>query len=258
MDDIVIEMTEEPELKDAILIEGLPGVGNVGKLAVEHLMDEIDATQFGEIYSIYFPPQVLVDEDGQTELVNNRLYYCKDVGEDSRDLIILTGDYQGMTPQGQYQLTDKVLGLAEDLNINMVFSLGGYSQGKMVEEPRVLGAATDHELVHQMEDIGVTFSEEDPSSGIVGASGLLLGLGKNMYGFNGICIMGETSGYFVDPTAARGVLEILAEYLTLDLSYEELDDKAEEVEELTNKIADMDMSQGMQQESTNEDLNYIG
>ena len=28
-----------PKLKNPIFIEGLPGIGNVGKLAVEHLID---------------------------------------------------------------------------------------------------------------------------------------------------------------------------------------------------------------------------
>jgi len=47
-----------PKLKNPILIEGLPGIGNVGKLAVEHLIDSIGATKFAEIYSKDFPPQV--------------------------------------------------------------------------------------------------------------------------------------------------------------------------------------------------------
>lgn len=258
MDDIVWKFDEKPELDNAILIEGLPGVGNVGKLAVEHLLDEIDGIKFGEMYSIYLPPQVLVKDDGIAELVSNKLHYKKNVGEEKRDLILLTGDYQGMTPQGQYKLTDNILSLVKELNVDMIFSLGGYGQGKMVEEARVLGAATTDKLVEEMKELGVTFSKEHPSSGIVGASGLLLGLGKKVYDIDGICLMGETSGYFVDPGAARSVLEVINKYLKLDISYEKLDDKAEEVEELTNKVMDMDMGSGMQQESGKKDLNYIG
>lgn len=258
MDDIVWDFLEEPKLEDAILIEGLPGVGNVGKLAAEHLLDEIDGTKFAEIYSVYLPPQVLVGEDGVSQLVSNSLYYKKDVGEDKQDLIILTGDYQGMTPQGQYQLSDGILSKLKEFNGKMVFTLGGYGQGKMIEESRVLGAATSPELVEKMKEIGVTFSKEHPSSGIVGASGLLLGLGKRIYGIDGVCLMGETSGYFVDPSAARSVLQILTKYLKEEIKYDKLDDKAEEVEELASKVREMDISGGMQQESTKKDLNYIG
>ncbi|MBS3816090.1 MAG: proteasome assembly chaperone family protein [Candidatus Thermoplasmatota archaeon] len=258
MDDINIDFIEKPELEEAIMIEGLPGVGNVGKLAVEHLIEEIEAEKCADIHSIYFPPQVLVDEDGLSKLVNNRLYYKKDVGEDDTDLLLLTGDYQGMTPQGQYKLTDEILSVAKKMGIDRLFSLGGYSKGEMVDIPEVLGAATTQKKVEEMEELDVKFSEEHPSSGIVGASGLLLGLGDKLYDISGVCLMGETSGYFVDPAAARVVLKTLMEYLKSEIGYERLDEKAEEVEELTNKVKDMDMGGMQQQESGSEDLNYIG
>lgn len=259
MDDIVVDFAEKPDLENAVLIEGLPGVGNVGKLAVEHLKDEINAEKVAEIQSIYFPPQVLVDEDGLSKLVNNRLYCKENVGENDVDLLLLTGDYQGMTPQGQYQLTDKILSVSKELGVDRLFSLGGYSHGDIVDEPEVLGAATTLEKIEEMEELGVKFSEEHPSSGIIGASGLLLGLGEKIYDISGVCLMGETSGYFVDPGAARAVLKKLMKYVGEEISYEKLDEKAEEVEELTNKVKDMDMSQmQQQQEGGNEDLSYIG
>ena len=39
------------KLKDAILLEGLPGVGNVGKLAAMHLIEELKTKRYTEIYS---------------------------------------------------------------------------------------------------------------------------------------------------------------------------------------------------------------
>ena len=65
--------TEEVSLKDAILLEGLPGVGNVGKLAAMHLIEELKAKKCLEIYSSHFPPQVLINEDGIVNLVNNTI-----------------------------------------------------------------------------------------------------------------------------------------------------------------------------------------
>src|SRR2546426_21336 len=65
MDNIVIRYLDHPKLDDPTCIEGLPGIGNVGKLAAEHLKDELKAVKFAEIFSKYFPPQVLVQEDGQ-------------------------------------------------------------------------------------------------------------------------------------------------------------------------------------------------
>ena len=82
---------EDIQLKDAILLEGLPGVGNVGKLAATHLIEELKAKKCMEIYSSHFPPQVLIDDDGIVTLVNNELYYYNGSGK-TRDLLFLVGE----------------------------------------------------------------------------------------------------------------------------------------------------------------------
>jgi Uncharacterized protein (ATP-grasp superfamily) len=68
MDDIEIERVADVNLEDPTLIEGLPGVGHVGKLAAEHLLDEYDGELVRRVYTTEFPPQVSVNDDGVTEL----------------------------------------------------------------------------------------------------------------------------------------------------------------------------------------------
>jgi uncharacterized protein (TIGR00162 family) len=252
MESIKTIFYEEPELNDPILVEGLPGVGNVGKLAAEHLLDQIQAKKFADIISKHFPPQVMVDDEGLIKLVNNEMYYSK--GEGKRpDLIILVGDYQGLTPDGQYELSDNTLQIAKRYGVQMIYTLGGYGIGKMVEKPRVLGAATDRELVAEMKKRGVVFSKGEPGSGIVGASGLLLGLGK-IYNIKAVCLMGETSGYFVDPKGAEVVLRVLADILNVEVDFSALQDKAEQIDLITSKIKEIETPQ----EPKKEDLGYIG
>ena len=252
MDNIKMIVTEMPVLEDPILVEGLPGVGNVGKLAAEHLVEQLKATKFADIYSKYFPPQVLVDDEGLIRLVNNELYYSK--GEGKRpDIIILVGDYQGLSPEGQYELSDHVLNVMKGMGVKRVYTLGGYGVGKMLDKPRVLGAATDKELVEEMKEKGVIFSKGEPGSGIVGASGLLLGLGK-IYGMRSVCLMGETSGYFVDPKGAEVVLRILAGILKVEIDYKALEEKAEQIETITSKLKEIEAPTATKKE----DLGYIG
>jgi uncharacterized protein (TIGR00162 family) len=253
MEKIFVDFLSEPELKDPILIEGLPGVGNVGKLAAEHLIDKLKAEKFAHIYSRFFPPQVLVGDDGVVRLVSNELYYYKGEKEDQSDLIFLIGDYQGLTPEGQYDLSIKILELAKSYNVKKIFTLGGYGLGRMVEKARVLGAATDEELVKDMKKTGVIFQEGEPGSGIVGASGLLLGIGK-LYNIKGVCLMGETSGYFADPKSAQAVLGILTKILNVKIDYGELESKASQIEKITAHIQDIDTIP----EKTQDDLRYIG
>jgi uncharacterized protein (TIGR00162 family) len=252
MDDIIMITSEEPELNEPIMIEGLPGVGNVGKLAAEHLVEQLKATKFAEVHSKYFPPQVLLDDDGVIRLVSNDFYYVRGEG-DRPDLIILVGDYQGLTPEGQYELSDYMLKVAMDHKVKRIYTLGGYGIGRMVEEPRVLGAATSMTLVEEMKEKGVVFSKGEPGSGIVGASGLLLGLGK-VHGVEAVCLMGETSGYFVDPKGAEAVLRILSALLNVEVDFSALQDKAQQIDVITSKLKENEAPQ----EKRREDLGYIG
>ena len=252
MDDVVLVWKEKPELNGPVLIEGLPGVGNVGKLAAEHLVDQLKAVKFLEIYSKCFTPQVLVGDDGVVRLVNNEMYYIKRP-EGENDLVILVGDYQGLTPDGQYELSDRMLQIAGELGVKMTYTLGGYGLGKLIERPRVLGAVTDEDMVEELKGYGVTFSKGEPGSGIVGASGLILGLGK-VHGIRSACLMGETSGYFVDPKAAQAVLEVLSKALNMELDFTDLETKAEQIDALTSKLKESEP----QPEPKKEDLGYIG
>src|SRR5256712_4834910 len=176
MDNIVIRYLDHPKLEDPIFIEGLPGIGNVGKLAAEHLKDELKGVKFAEIFSKYFPPQVLVQDDGQVKLVNNEMHYVK--RNNGTDLILLTGDYQGLTPEGQYELSDFILKELKGLGVRRIFTLGGGWAGRVGSETRGPGGPTGLQALEGTEEHGVAASRGEPGAGIVGASGLLLGLGR--------------------------------------------------------------------------------
>ncbi len=254
MEKIIVKFHEKPELNDPILIEGLPGVGNVGKLAADHMVDVLGAKPLATIYSKHLPPQVLINEEGVIRLVSNKLHYYKH--PEGNDLVILTGDYQGMNPDGQYDLSYEVLDILNEHGLKGVYTLGGYSVGKMIDTPKVLGAATTLEYVEKMKEVGVEFSKNEPGNGIVGASGIILGLSQ-MMGIPGVCLMGETYGYFGDPNGAKAVLEILMKILEIDIDFSSLVEKAQEVELLTKKLKELEAVNEAKEEGT-EHLGYIG
>ena len=74
---IVVEITEMPNLKNPSLICGFPGSGYVGKLAIDHMIEELHAIPFANMFSSSFPPQVLIQPDGTTDLMKNTFYYSK-------------------------------------------------------------------------------------------------------------------------------------------------------------------------------------
>lgn len=254
MDPVDIVVRAKPDLDGPVFIEGLPGVGNVGKLAVEHLIDELDAEPLAEVYCKDFPPQVFVRPDGTVKLVNNELYFVKKGKASKHDLILMTGDYQGLTSAGQYELATAVLDLVRDYGTKRIFTLGGYGLGRLVPEPGVLGAATDLETVKEMKELGVEFREDEPGGGIIGASGLFLGFGR-LHGLKGVCLMGETSGYLVDPHSAKAVLKVLEAALGFQLDYDELEEKAGEMDKIASQLKEMERKAT---ERAPDDLRYIG
>jgi uncharacterized protein len=250
----VTYVSKKPKLKNPILIEGLPGIGNVGKLAAEHLIDSINAKKFAELHSKDFPPQVFINLDGTITLVNNEFYFWKAKKRGQRDLIILIGDYQGLSSQGQYELVEKILDISEEFGVTELYTLGGYGLGHEIKDPKVLCATTDKQLVKKMKKFGAIFKKNEPGGGIVGASGLLLGLGKQRK-IQGVCLMGETPGYLVDPKSAKAVLKILMKVTNItDISLTALEKKAKEIEHIAHQLKEME---GISKEKS-EELKYIG
>jgi len=251
MDDIEIETVADVDLDDPVLIEGLPGVGHVGKLAAEHLLEERDGELVRRVYTTEFPPQVNVDDEGVAELTCAEFHAVETAGA---DLLVLTGDHQAASNDGHYRLTEAFLDVAESFGADRAYALGGVPTGELVEEYTVLGAVADADRKPALEEAGVDFRPDEPAGGIVGVSGLVLGLGDRR-GFEAACLMGETSGYLVDPKSARAVLGVLEAVLSFDLDFEELEDRAEEMEEVVGKIQEMQDGPGMPSEG---ELRYIG
>ena len=239
-------------LKNPIMIEGLPGIGHVGKLVAEHMVEELGAEKIIEIYSSHFPPQVLVMKDGTVELAKNEVYA---LSGGKRDLLLLVGAYQSTTNVGHYELTGVYLDIAQKYGVKRIYTLGGYGVGHLVEKPRVLGAVNNIALVNEMKKYGVSFEEDEPAGGIIGASGLLLGMGKQR-GMDAVCLMGETSGYLVDPESAQAVLKSLSKALGMKIDMRALEDRAKEMEKIIARLREME--QGPEMVPIEEDLSYIG
>lgn len=245
--------TRKPRLKEPIFIEGLPGVGHVGKLVAEHLVEELGAKKIMEIYSPHFPPQVIVEDDGTIRLVRNEVYAYKSKGKN--DLLMLVGDHQSTSNEGHYELCSVFLDIAEEFKVKRIYALGGYGVGQLVDTDTVLGAANNKNLVKELKEYGVEFRANEPGGGIVGASGLLLGLGA-LRGIDAACLMGVTSGYLVDPKSAQAVLKVLSKILEIEIDMQALADRASEMEKIVAKLREME--EGKTPVTSDEDLRYIG
>ncbi|MFB6361778.1 MAG: proteasome assembly chaperone family protein [Halobacteriales archaeon] len=251
MDAVEVETVATPALSDPVLIEGLPGVGHVGKLAAEHLIEELDGELLRRVYSEHFPPQLSVDEAGIGRLAAAEFYRVR-IGD--RDAMVLIGDHQAQDLTGHYRLSESFLDIAAEFDIAEVMALGGVPTGELVEEYTVIGAVSSAAIREELENAGVEFRPGEPAGGIVGTTGLLLGLGGRR-GFEAACLLGETSGYLVDPKSAQAVLEVLQRVLNFEVDFASLEDRAEEMESVVRELQSMEAAESSA--TGDEDLRYF-
>ena len=241
------------KLRNPVLIEGLPGIGLVGKIAADHLIAELKGEKVAELYSPHFPHQVLMQKNGVMRMIKNKIYLVR--GK-KRDLLVLVGDVQAVTSEAQYEVTGKILDYMQKKGVKLTITLGGYGMGKVQASPRVFGIASHKRMVEEYKKYGIVFGESRGS--IIGAAGLLLGLGK-IRGMEGVCLMGETHGGFVDPKSAQAVLDVLCKILEIKVDVKKLDERAKESEQFAKKMEKEAMAgKGMPTvEPSRHDLSYI-
>jgi len=230
MQETTVVIKKKIKFKKPVLVEGLPGIGLVGKLAADHLIKELKAEKVAEIISPHFPHQVLMQKNGVMRMLKNKIYYAK--GK-KHDILILVGDVQAITSEAQYEVCGKMLDYFQSCGGTMIYTLGGYGSGKTPEKPRVFGSASHKHLIAEYKKLGIVFGESHGS--IIGAAGLLLGLGKIRH-LEGICLMGETHGAYVDAKSAHAVLEVLTKILDVKVDMAKLTERAKAGEAFMKKM----------------------
>ena len=261
MAEFVLRKIREPKVENPILIEGLPGIGHVGRIAAKHLSTELKAKKFATLYSDTFPPQILIKKSGLIQEMKNEFFYWTSDDSGKRDIIFAIGNTQSSTPDGQYALSQKLFDIAVDYGVDMIYTLGGLGVGRIVEKPKVYGAVTHKRFIPELEKLNVLV-KRDGIGQIIGVSGLLLGLAK-VHGIKGICLMGETSGYYLDPNSSKAVLKPLTKLLGIDIDMSKLSEKAKDAERRVAEAQKMERKMmqdlGMtQKEPSEEQMRYIG
>ena len=220
MNETIILKKNGIKVHDPILIVGLPGIGSVGKIVAEHLKNEFKAILIATLYSPHFPHQVVMTRNGGIRLVSNKFYLIK---HKPNDIILLTGDFQALSPEGQYEVNAKIVKFFKNtLNGKFIYTLGGYASGESnISKPKVFGNATDLKIVKEYKSKNIIFGKSKGT--IYGSAGMILAFAK-MYKLAGLCVMGEVSFMDFDASAAKIVMEVMADTLKLKVNMKNLDD----------------------------------
>jgi uncharacterized protein (TIGR00162 family) len=220
---------------------GLPGTAYIGKLSVDYLIQQLKAELVGEVYSRYFPPFVVIREDGLVELFRNELHQLKD--ESGRTIVFLTGNSQAFSPEGQYEVADTVLDWAINNGLQRVYSIAAYVTERPFEAPNVYCTTTTLALLEEAKTQGAQLLD----NGIIGGeNGIITGLAKKK-NVEGLCLLAETHGYqaptgeyVIDPRAAKAALKVLTSMLNLKVDMEPMEKQVVQMDEAISKLAELE------------------
>jgi proteasome assembly chaperone (PAC2) family protein len=168
-----LRVSERPTLRRPVMITAFRGWNDGGQaatVAAGYLAQQWDATRFADIDPEGFVdfqavrPTVMLDE-GMTRRIEwpeNAFFHASIPGAD-RDAVILLG----VEPNYRWRaFTDLVVGLARDLQVELVVTLGALLADIPHTRPApVTGAATDPRLV---QELGLQLSRYEGPTGIVG------------------------------------------------------------------------------------------
>ncbi len=245
MKDTYIKALKQVEPNNPILIEGLPGLGLVGKIAIRYLIKKLKAKKIAYLYSPHFPYFVLVNKKGNVRLLRGSFYFWKNENGPN-DLILFTGDSQSQTIEGQYEIADCMLDFSHKYNVKTIVTIGGYRM-ETKDKPTVFAAATDQELLDRALAAGAALSNS--GSPIVGTAGLILGLAR-FKKISALCLLGETRGYLPDPSAARSVLEVLKTAFNFEVELDALNEEIAKAETMVTRLQEIEEKRAMQAEET--------
>ncbi|RLE39625.1 hypothetical protein DRJ17_00310 [Candidatus Woesearchaeota archaeon] len=227
---------KKPKLKNPILIEGLPGIGNVGKIVVDFLIEQLKPKKIYDIFSPSFPHSVFVNEKNLVELPSIEMYYL-DINK--RSFLLLTGDVQPTDEVNSYEFVEKVLDVVSELGCKEIITIGGIGLQQPPKKPRIFCTGNNAAFIRKYKG-----SADNRLYGVVGpiigASGLLLGLGQKRK-INAMALLAET---FVHPMylgvdGAQEVLKILDNNFRFKIDLKKLTKELKEVKTELKKISDL-------------------
>jgi len=257
----LVKRLKKVELKNPLVISGMPGIGNVAKITVDFLVDSLKAKQIIDITTYNLPNCVFVNEDNTVDLPKLEIYHKKIGG---RDLLLLTGDIQPTEERGCYELCEDLVGLFSKLKVKEILTLGGIGLDEAVKIPKVYVTGTDKKTVDKYYTKGMKKGTDAAAGPIVGVSGVLLGMAK-AHGLNGAVLLAETQ---ISPThlgiqGAKALIKRLDSQLKLKVDIKELNAEVKEIEkelkERFEKLSVLDEDKPKKiSKAHKESISYIG
>ncbi|MFC7020157.1 MULTISPECIES: proteasome assembly chaperone family protein [Haloarcula] len=219
---------EDVTLDEPTLVEGLPGVGLVGKIAADHLVEVYDMDHYASAHCEGLP-EIGVYADGDPQIRSPVRFYA----DADQDLLVLQSDAP-ISPSAATEFAGCIVGWFAEMDVTPVFLSGMATEPDEEREPVVYGVSTG-EGASLLEAAGVDVPTEDGA--ITGPTGALIHE-ANSIDLTSVGLVVEADRRFPDPRAARRLLsEGIGPIAGIEVDTDVLVDQAEQIREAKARLA---------------------
>jgi len=209
--------------KTPLVIVGFPGIGLVGNITCQHIIEELGMKYVGSIDSKYFPPLAV--------LFNGIVYMPVRIYEaPEKDIVVIISDIP-IHPTASYDISKVLIDWMQKINTDNVVSIAGIST--TTGERRVFGGATNVQWLEKIKDKTEIFQVGT----ISGISGSIM-TECFLRGIAAVSLLGETPGPNPDPRAAVQVINVINGLFDMSLDTEKLLSQADQIELELSKLAE--------------------
>lgn len=227
------------ELDDPVLVEGLPGVGLVGKIAADHLVDEFGMDLYATVHCDSLAPVAVYHEGDRDVQAPVRVYAAPE-----EDLLVLQSDIP-VNAEAVREFANCFTNWLVQSEVFPVY-LSGMGTKDRTSPPPIHGLATG-DATGRLDDLDVDLPSE---SGVIsGPTGALVNRAAER-DLDSVALVVESDPQFPDPAASRVLIEHGISHLAdVSVSVEDLVEHAEEIREKKEQLA-AKMQQAQKEESS--------
>jgi uncharacterized protein len=229
--------------KNPIIVEGFPGLGFVGTIATEYLVEKLNAKPIGYIWSDEMPPIATIHHSRLRHIFE--IFYVKD-----KNLVLMhaLSGVKGM----EWKLADAVMSVAEQLKAKEIISLEGVGSPFGNATSRTFYYSNSPECDKKFAKL--SGPEKLTEGMIVGVTGAIME--KSISGIKSSFIFAETHSNLPDSQAAAQLVEVINKYLGLKVDTKPLISEAKSVEAKLKEL--MQKSKEVKQIKDKKDISYLG
>jgi uncharacterized protein len=220
-------LADDVSLSEPSIVEGFPGVGLVGKIAADHLVEKFGMRHYGNVYCDGLPKVAVYREDDAELHPPVRIYV-----DEERDLLVLQSDVP-VHPGAADELGECLAEWFDELGVTPIY-LSGIPREKGEDIPSLYGVGVG-DGVDRIAELGIA---APPETGLVsGPTGVLLNTAVET-DQTAVGLVVESDPRFPDPEAARVLIREGIEPLTgLDVPVDDLVERAEGIRQAKERLA---------------------